>query len=218
MDAKKNAEVLWNYLKLGHDVEKSDHILVFGSHDLLTSERAAELYLDGIAENIIITGGHGRCTGALWNVSEAEKFAEIITARGVPGDRIMLETKASNTGENIRFSRSLLEASGCGGPVRITAVCQPFRERRVYASLMKQWQGPEFSVTSIDLGFEEYFTRYHGAGQICPVRFFDLLAGEFQRVEAYGRKGYMLPQIIPEEVIRSFRELVSEGFTNDSVI
>lgn len=44
----------------------------------------------------------------MWDRSEAEIFAEHAIAKGVPGDKIKLETKSTNIGENVKFTRELL--------------------------------------------------------------------------------------------------------------
>lgn len=49
-----------------------------------------------------------------WSRTEAEIFAERAVARGVPPTAILTETKATNTGENIRFTQALLREKGIG--------------------------------------------------------------------------------------------------------
>ena len=63
-------------------------ILAFGSHDEHVSERAAELWNEGLASFIIFTGGLGRITKRLWQEPEAERFAHIAEEAGVPADAI----------------------------------------------------------------------------------------------------------------------------------
>ena len=56
------AKTLWDYHHMGHRPEKSDSILVLGSHDLRVAERGAELYLQGLAPILIFSGGLGNLT------------------------------------------------------------------------------------------------------------------------------------------------------------
>ena len=42
--------------------EKADIILAAGSHDLRGAERAAELFLKGVAPLIVCSGGYGKMT------------------------------------------------------------------------------------------------------------------------------------------------------------
>lgn len=43
------AKQLWDYHHVNHVIEKSDCILVLGSHDTRVADRGAELYLQGFA-------------------------------------------------------------------------------------------------------------------------------------------------------------------------
>lgn len=51
------ARQLWGYLCLGIPVEPAECLLVFGGHDIGVAERAAELYRDGKAPFIVVSGG-----------------------------------------------------------------------------------------------------------------------------------------------------------------
>ena len=107
------AQVLWDYHHINGPVEKSDCIVGLGSYDLRVAERCADLYHGRWAPLILFTGHLGNWTQRMWDRSEAEIFAERAIARGVPADKIMLETKSTNIGENVRFTRvSFFEANG----------------------------------------------------------------------------------------------------------
>src|SRR6201991_4470338 len=95
------AQVLWDYHHMQHVPEKSDCILVLGSHDLRVADCGAELYLQGWAPLLILSGGLGNFTSDMWTEPEADKFARIAMEMGVPQTDILIENKSSNTGENI---------------------------------------------------------------------------------------------------------------------
>ena len=59
----------------------------------------------------------------------------------VPKEKVFVENKATNTGENIANSRALLAANGIT-PASLIVVQKPFMERRSYATFMKQWPEP----------------------------------------------------------------------------
>ena len=103
------ADVLWDYHHLHHQLEKADCILVLGSHDTRVAERGAELYLQGWAPLIVMSGGLGRLTKESWTESEASLFARIAINKGVPEAAILIEKQSTNTGENILFSQQLLK-------------------------------------------------------------------------------------------------------------
>ncbi len=56
------AQQLWDYHHMNHELAKSDCILALGSHDLRVADRAAELYLEGWAPLVIMSGGLGNFT------------------------------------------------------------------------------------------------------------------------------------------------------------
>src|SRR5215207_6116909 len=88
---KTLAKKLWNYHHMNHTVERSDCILVLGSHDTRVAERAAELYFGGFAPLVIMSGGLGRLTAGNWTEPEAVLFARIAIEKGVPPASILTE-------------------------------------------------------------------------------------------------------------------------------
>lgn len=99
---KLYAKTIWDYHRLNHLIEKSDCIIVLGSHDIRVAERGAQLFLDGWAPLLLFSGGLGNFTKNIWNETEADKFAKIASSMGVPSGKILIEDKSTNTGENIR--------------------------------------------------------------------------------------------------------------------
>jgi len=153
----KLAKVLWNYHHMHHTLKKSDCILVLGSHDLRVADRAAELYLQGYAPVIIFSGGLGRLTLDVWQETEAEQFAKIAIAKGVPKEAILVENKSTNTGENILFTQRLLSQHKLEMQSFIV-VQKPYMERRSYATFKKHWPDKDLIVTSPQISFEDYAT------------------------------------------------------------
>lgn len=89
---------------------------------------AAQLYKEGLAPEILFSGGRGNFTEA-WDEAEASVFARRAVELGVARDAIMVETGSSNTGENIRNSYKLLENLE-SIPSKVILVQKPFMERR----------------------------------------------------------------------------------------
>ena len=87
------ANILWDYHLMKHTLEKSDAILVLGSHDLRVAGRGAELYLQGWAPLLIFSGGLGNFTQDMWKEPEADQFARIAEESGVPPHAIIVENK-----------------------------------------------------------------------------------------------------------------------------
>src|SRR5438876_6334376 len=106
------ARTLWDYHRLDHELAPADAILVLCSHDKVVAARGAELFLQGWAPLLIFAGGLGAITRHLWHEPEADQFAAIAIEMGVPADRILVENRSTNTGENVLFTRQLLAEKG----------------------------------------------------------------------------------------------------------
>ena len=207
----KSAKIIWDYHHLNQDVVSADGIIAFGSHDLHVAERAAELYLSGYGKYIIFTGGLGRITQKIWHKPEANKFAEIAIAKGIPENVIYIENVSSNTGENIRFTKKLISDKAISID-SVIVVDKPFKERRLFATLKKQWPELSFLVTSPKNSFEEYMSYYQNSEELSVDDFINIMVGDLQRIDAYGNNGFQIKQDIPDVVWNAFQILVKEGY------
>ena len=207
----ESAKILWNYHHLNQKITYADGIIGFGSHDLHVAERAAELYLSGYGKYIIFTGGLGRITQKIWNQPEADKFAEIAVEKGVPENVIYIENMSGNTGENIQLTKKLI-ADKAISTESVIAVDKPFKERRLFATLKKQWSELDFSVTSPQASFEEYLSYYQNSEELEIDDFINIMVGDLQRIDIYGNNGFQIKQDIPPLVWDAFRILVKEGY------
>ena len=201
------ARTLWDYMLLGHELVSSDLILVLGSNDLRVAEHAAGLFVRGLAPLMVCSGSVGRLTATRFARSEAETFADVAVANGVPREAILLETRSTNTGENVVFSRDLLAARGIH-PWRVILVQKPYMERRAYATFLRQWPGPEARVTSPPIPFDDYFTP-----DLPRDLVINILVGDVQRMRVYAERGFQVPQPMPDEAWAAFTELVARGYT-----
>ncbi|MDI9470197.1 MAG: YdcF family protein [Bacillota bacterium] len=211
MTALDYIQILWDYLVYEHTLSRADLIVGFGSHDITVARRAARLYLEGWAPYLLFSGGLGKGTAGVWQQAEADTFREIATGMGVPEDRILVENQSTNTGDNIRLSRTLLASTGI--PVRnVIVVHKPYMGRRIYAALRKQW--PEITpiIAPANCGLEEYTKTLLSTG-VDEEEFFSILVGDFQRIDVFARTGYQIAQDIPEEAQRAFQELCRLGYT-----
>jgi len=200
------AKKLWDYHHMHHTLEKSDCILVLGSHDLRVAERGADLYLQGLAPIIIFSGGLGNLTKDMWTETEADLFATIALDKGVPREAIFIENKSTNTGENILFTQRLLQDKKLDLKSFIV-VQKPYMERRSYATFKKHWPEKKLLVTSPLLSFEEYPNN-----EIPLERVINIMVGDLQRIKIYPEKGFQIPQEIPAGVWRAWERLVELGF------
>jgi uncharacterized SAM-binding protein YcdF (DUF218 family) len=202
-----DARLIWDYHHVGHTLAAADAIIVLGSHDTRVAERGADVFLAGWAPLIVFSGYLGALTSDIWTRPEAEIFAEVAEARGVPRDRMLLETRATHTGENVSFSRALLAERGIH-PGRIIAVQKPYMERRTLATFQQRWPEVEVMVTSPQLDFDTYPTDEIRRDDIIHI-----MMGDLQRLTVYGEKGWSARQVIPPEVAGAFDRLVAAGYT-----
>jgi uncharacterized SAM-binding protein YcdF (DUF218 family) len=201
------ARTLWDYHHVGHALEKADCVIVLGSHDTRVAERGAEVFLEGWAPLLVCSGHLGALTRDTWTRPEAEIFADVAVARGVPRDRILVETRSTNTGENVDFSQELLAEHGLR-PRKAIAVQKPYMERRTLATFARRWPELEVRVTSPRIDFDHYPT-----GEIRRDDVIHIMVGDLQRLVVYGRKGWSAPQEVPPEVMAAFEQLVAAGYT-----
>jgi uncharacterized SAM-binding protein YcdF (DUF218 family) len=201
------ARTLWDYHHVHHDLEKADCIIVLGSHDTRVAERGAEVCLAGWAPLLLFSGNLGALTSGMWTRPEAEVFADVAVARGVPRERILIESRSTNTGENVDFSRRLLAERGIR-PRKAIAVQKPYMERRTLATFARRWPELEVVVTSPQIDFEAYPT-----GEIRRDDVIHIMVGDLQRLVVYARKGWSAPQDVPPEVQEAYERLVAAGYT-----
>jgi len=206
------ARLLWDYLRLGIPVQPAECLLVFGGHDLGVAERAAELYLDGIAPLIVVSGGSRAVPDGSDFPTEADAIADVLLRRDVPKDVIALERLAAHTSENFWLSAELLRDLR-RDPQTFLVVQKPYTERRTLATARKRWPSKHVAVTSQQIGFDDYC-----AGDIPVTRILSMLAGEALRLEAYAASGLIdLDEPVPADRLNAARALQAAGFSSRAV-
>ena len=173
-------------------------------------EYVAQLYLRGLAPFILVSGQNA--SGGLqrtdWGMTEADKFAEVMVKNGVPRDKVILETEAVNSGENVRFSYELLKRMGMV-PKKIILAQKPTMEKRAYATFRNYWpeENYELMVTSPPFSYEEY------VGPIVDREMMiNIMVGDLQRIKLYPAMGFQIPLEIPASVWDAYEKLVAAGF------
>jgi DUF218 domain len=203
-------EKIWNYHQLNHQLSKADAILVLCSHDRRVAERGAQLFLGGWAPLLIFSGGLGSITKRLWQQPEADQFAEIARAMGVPQEGILIENASTNTGENVLFTRKLLAARGLN--LRTFIVVQkPYMERRSFATFRRLWPEPDVIVTSPRVSLDEYLEGYSN-DSLSEDEVISIMVGDLQRIRLYPAKGFQIHQDIPDDVWDAGQELIRAGY------
>jgi len=201
-----DVRTLWEYHDLRHEPRVSDAGIGLGSHDPGVAVHTAELFRAGMFPLVVFTGANAPTTVDRFPRGEAVHYREIALELGVPDDVILVEPEARNTGDNIVFTRRLLEHREIA--VRsVTLVSRPYQQRRAYATAKRWWPGVDVVCASLPTSLEE-----HLAGDLSRV--VGMLVGETQRVTAYAERGFAIPQHVPVGVERAFGRLADAGFTD----
>lgn len=187
-------------------LQRADCMIVLGSNDVRVAEYAAGLFKQGLAPIVVFSGHKGQLTEK-WERSEAEVYAEAAIAAGLPREAILIENKSTNTGENLLFSRKLLEKLGVN-PRSVLLVQKPYMERRTYATARKVWPEVECIVTSPPISFEDY------PNDIIPKDIvINQMVADLQRILLYPSRGFQIEQDVPMRVRKAYDELIKRGFT-----
>jgi len=204
------AKTIWDYMRMNQSLAPADCILVFGSYDPRVAKYGAELFLRRLAPLILFSGKRGGLTGK-WRKTEAEKFAQIAVRAGVPRSRILIEKESTNSGENVAFTKRLLEKRGLD-PAAFIVVQKPYMERRTWATFKKVWPQKIITVTSPPISFEDYPNRSISRRDVIAIMLSDL-----QKIALYPKKGFQIRQRIPKKVLDCYRRLVKLGYTEHLV-
>jgi uncharacterized SAM-binding protein YcdF (DUF218 family) len=204
---EEDARAVWDYHHVNDTLVRADAVIVLGSHDTRVAERGAEVFLAGWAPVIVFSGHLGSLTSEIWNRPEADIFAEVAAAAGVPRDRMLLERRATHTGENVSFSRALLAERGIH-PRTVIAVQKPYMERRTQATFRRLWPEVAVVLTSPQIDFASY-----PRDGITREDVIHIMVGDLQRLLVYGRRGWSIPQVVPPGVMAAFHRLREAGYT-----
>jgi uncharacterized SAM-binding protein YcdF (DUF218 family) len=204
---RADAEILWAYHDMRHEPRPCDAGIGLGGRDLGVAILATDLFHQGMFPRLIFSGANVPTTVERFPQGEAVAYRDYAIDHGVPAQAILLETAATNTGENIKFSRVLLQTAGID--VRsVLLMCRPYQQRRAYATCRKLWPEVKVICRSRSLALDAYM---HGAGD--PKKVVEMLVGDTQRIELYAERGFSIPQEMPSEVKAAFERLVAAGYT-----
>ncbi|MFE5944258.1 YdcF family protein [Streptomyces sp. NPDC056480] len=203
-----DAQVLWNFQKMNHELRPCSVGIGLGSHDLGVADVTADLYHRGMFPLIVFSGATSRTTAARMPRGEAEHYRDRALELRVPASAILIEPNARNTGENIRFSRDLLAGRGIEVSSALL-VSKPYEERRAYATARKLWQGMDIVSASAPIPLADYIDLIGDPGLVL-----DMLVGTQQRLLIYPDQGFMIQQKTPASVAAAYERLRTQGFTS----
>jgi len=203
---RADARAIWDFHQMGHTVRPCSAAITLGSLDLGVATTTAELYHAGMFPVVVFTGNTSAATEKRFPRGEANHYREHALSLGVPDEAILLEPKATNTGQNIGFSREALENASVA-VTTVLLISMPYMQRRAYATCRKLWPEAAPLCTSPSLSFDAYVTTHDDEKQ-----FIDMLMGDMERVMEYPKRGFAVEQHVPEGVRDAFDRLRARGY------
>ncbi|MCR9136034.1 MAG: YdcF family protein [Alphaproteobacteria bacterium] len=197
------ADVLWQYHCIFDTPVPSDVIIGLGSYDLRVADRCAALFHQGLATEILFTGHSGHWTRGQFEQTEASRFLSRAVECDVPAEAIILEERATNIGENIRFAAHLVRDDASA-----ILVTKPQTQRRCLATAQKQWSGGRTIITApLHDRTEQPIPGFDERHLICEM------VGDLKRILTYPDAGFQSRQDIPDAVTDAYRFLIDCGYT-----
>ena len=139
--------------------------------------------------------------------SEAEELAEVLIAGGVPSEMALLENRATNSGENFRFTDQLFAERGLAIDSAVI-VTKPYCERRAIATARKNWPARVTTIGAHRKSFHDYLET-----RIPLQRVLSMMVGEVDRLRTYGERDFIAPTTVPSAVLASAETLRRDGYT-----
>ena len=206
-DILEDARALFDYNQLHHKLRPCSVGIGLGSHDPGVADITAGLFHRGIFPLIVFTGANAPTTRDRFPGGEAVHFRQRAIELGVPAEAILIEPRATNTRENIEFSRQLLADHGIQ-PESAVLTCRPYQQRRAYATCRQLWPGLEVICASDLRPLDDYID---GIGDARFV--ISMIVGDTQRVIEYPKLGHAVAQEVPPPVEAALERLIAAGFT-----
>ncbi|MFT2015308.1 YdcF family protein [Streptomyces sp. 796.1] len=197
---------MWDYLLLNRQARPCSVAIGLGSHDLGVATAAADHYRAGLFPTLVFTGGNSPTTKDRFPRGEAVHYREHAIALGVPDDAVLVEPRAANTGQNITYTRALLDQQGLAVD-SVMLICKPYMERRAYATCRKLWPEVAVQCASERIDLDAYLESIGDRKLVI-----DMLVGELLRIQEYPRLGFATEQHVPAPVLGACDHLVRAGF------
>jgi hypothetical protein len=189
------ASIVFDYLAVRSAIEPlhCDAIIGFGHFDPAIARHCGELWRNGVAPLMIFTGGVGAGSADLAK-PEAEAFAAELREHfpEIPDSAVWLESRSTNTGENVRNLLVLLAAKSTKLH-SVTLVASPYRQRRVALTWRHLVPHCPF-YNSPPLGsLTDQIDLFRRKQQDLVA----LLPGEIHRLTDYAARGWIVAEPIP---------------------
>lgn len=185
------------------DLQRADLIVGFGHFDLRIARQCATLWQRQLAPRILFTGGVGAGSADLGQ-PEAEAFATELqdVLPSFPSTELLIESRSTNTGDNVRFALALLDEAGWDIKSAIM-VATPFRQRRVNLTWSKVTGGIPHQSAPPPSSLDQDIALFAAKGENLTAQ----LPGEIERLQTYPSRGWIDAIAIPEAVLAAVPQL-----------
>ncbi len=198
------AEEIWAYMSAAQSRTKSDAIVTCCSYDLRVCDHACQLIDAGFSDTLVISGKSGNWTQHIWDEPEAQIFYRRAIENGIDKTKVILESRATNFGENITFSKALIPHAKT-----VTFVSKPNSLLRVKLTAEVQWPEVNAYVSCPNIEFPTEVSNIIGVWGVINE-----MVGDIERIQKYPEFGYQAKHSISEKILHNWRYLIEQGFTH----
>ncbi|WP_028775930.1 YdcF family protein [Shimazuella kribbensis] len=181
--------------QLGKEHETCDLLFVFGGTHPGSWETTFQLYQNGLASHILLTGGikPGAILHPTWkdkNRRESHVMKEKLLDLGVPEKAITLEDRSTDSLENILFAKDVYDFSKVN---KLAFICKSYAAGRQLRTLQKQLPS---SISFLSYPFDtsiwenQVISRSNWMNEQDSRSY---VYGEYLRILHYGTKGDIVP-------------------------
>jgi uncharacterized SAM-binding protein YcdF (DUF218 family) len=165
-------------------LKPADLLFVFGTREDVEARvnEAFRLWRKGYFRWSIVSGGVTPGSER----SECEIIADAMIARGIPTEKILREDRAMNTGENVIFSRPVIDAVlGLTNVRSVICLGNSWTARRYPMTLHRHWPEVEKMLVTVD-SFATPRALWH-----TDPEFARRMLSEWDKIEPYKAKGFI---------------------------
>ena len=138
-------------------------------------------------------------------------YKEIAIQEGVPEEKIWIENKSTNTGDNFRFSKKIIDEENWNIK-NILIVHNKFSERRTLSAAKAIIKDKELYITSAKVSFDDFIQSLQNKEEKRIIKIVSSMVGDIQRMIIFPQFGWQIKQEVPQEVQNAYRKLKSMGF------
>ena len=191
MTREKAAKIILDFLGPKDQLKNADAIFILGGSSLSPVKKAAVLFKKGFSDKIFFTSYGGTFTNLEWKDGEAKMYYKTLRALGIPDKNIFWKEATDNTLDEAKYAISFMKKRGVA-PKTVILISRPVHQRRAFATFKKQ--NP--SVSFINVPADEKFS--------IDKKLIERLIGEIKRLKKYAKKGDLVTQKFPKEVVAAF--------------